>query len=317
MTTLGSVPRTDKGRLEPARAFAARWAPTASRAATALGIVAALGYWWFLTATHGLPADAEAYWKVDPDALYPTGADWRSTGYLYSPAFELVAGWARLIPFDVFVAVWRGLLLAVLVYLAGPLTAPVLLTVPVGSEVNAGNIQLLLALAVVLGFRWPAAWAFVILTKLTPGVGLLWFAVRREWRHLGIALGVTAAIAAATALLWPERWAGYLHLLGGYAPPAYPAGFAFWDRLPWAIVVLVAAGWRGWRWPVVVGAMLAVPIFWPITPSMLVGVLPFLRVATGRWLHGESLAAIAARSRDGQETLPAQASSEAGAILGG
>ena len=43
--------------------------------------------------------------------------------------------------------------------------------------------------AIVLGFRWPFTWAFVLLTKVTPGVGLLWFAVRREWRSLAIALG--------------------------------------------------------------------------------------------------------------------------------
>ena len=28
--------------------------------------------------------------------------------------------------------------------------------------------------------RWPAAWAFVLLTKMTPGIGLLWFAFRRD-----------------------------------------------------------------------------------------------------------------------------------------
>ena len=49
-------------------------------------------------------------------------------------------------------------------------------------ELAGGNISLLLAVAIVVGFRWPAAWAFVLLTKVTPGIGLLWFVVRREWR---------------------------------------------------------------------------------------------------------------------------------------
>ena len=59
-------------------------------------------------------------------------------------------------------------------------------------ELAGGNIHLLLAAAMVLGFRWPATWALVLLTKITPGIGLLWFVVRREWRQLAIALGATA-----------------------------------------------------------------------------------------------------------------------------
>ena len=110
---------------------------------------------------------------------------WRTDGYYYSPAFEFVVGWGRLLPFEVFVAIWRAILLGILVYLAGPFTIFVLFTVPVASEINAGNIQLMLALAVVLGFRWQATWAFVVLTKLTPGIGALWFALRRQWRAFG------------------------------------------------------------------------------------------------------------------------------------
>ncbi len=49
-----------------------------------------------------------------------------------------------------------------------------------------------------IGFRYPAAWSLILLTKITPGIGLLWFAVRREWRALAIALGATAAIASVS-----------------------------------------------------------------------------------------------------------------------
>ncbi len=63
-------------------------------------------------------------------------------------------------------------------------------------DLLVGNIHLMLGAAIVLGFRYPAAWAFPILTKVTPGVGILWFAVRREWRPLFMAVAVTAAVAA-------------------------------------------------------------------------------------------------------------------------
>jgi hypothetical protein len=295
-------------------AFAARWAPVAGRIATGLGVVLAICYWWLLTTTDlGQPVDVRAYWAADPAHLYPSGDDWRATGYLYSPAFELVVGWGRLLPFEVFTAIWRALQLVSVVYLAGPLSVPVLLLYPVASEVNAGNVQLFLALAIVLGFRWPATWAFVLLTKVTPGLGLAWFALRRRWRDLGIALGVTAAIAIATAVLWPDRWAGFVQLMTGHSAPAVsPWYLSFWDRLPWAIGFVVLGAWRGWRWPVVVGSTLALPVFYAISPSLLVGVLPFLREAVGRRL-GYRASEPPAPSDPGQ--LPLQPVPEPGAIL--
>jgi hypothetical protein len=320
--------------LAAARAFAVRWMPFASRVLTGLGIGLAIFYWWLLTGTGGKPADAWAYWSANPAALYPTGDDWRATGYVYSPAFELVAGISRTLPFETFVAVYRAVLLGIVVYLAGPLTMLVLFLFPVASEINAGNIQLLLALAVIASFRWPATWAFVILTKLTPGVGLLWFVLRRQWRHVGIALGVTGLIVVATAMVWPDRWAGYIHLLTAYAPPApNPWYLPLWVRLPFAVAILVVGAWRNWRWTVVAGAALALPIYWSISPSMLLGVLPYLRTAIGRrvGLPGDRRVAGGdrrrswrdlrpIRSRDAGEAfsvgqLPQQPVPESGAIL--
>ena len=74
--------------------------------------------------------------------------------------------------------------LVALVALAGPATLFALLLPPVAAEINAANINFPMGLAIVAAFRWPALWAFPLLTKVTPGVGVLWFAVRREWRAL-------------------------------------------------------------------------------------------------------------------------------------
>jgi len=248
------------------------------------GIVYAAAFWLFYTLNGGEPSDVHAYWAASPHNLYPN-ADLARDGYYYPPPFEFVVSWGRALPFDVFAAIWRGILLAALVYLAGPFTLFVLLTVPVGSEVNAGNIQLLLALAIVLGFRYPAAWAFVMLTKVSPGIGLLWFAVRREWRRLAIALGATAAVAALSLLLWADQWPAYVQLITqGAAPAVKPYYLSLWVRLPFAVAIVVVGALLGWRWTVVVGATLALPVFYPISLSMLVGVLPFVREALGRWM---------------------------------
>ena len=40
------------------------------------------------------------------------------------------------------------------------------------SEISLGNIHIFLALVTVFGLRWPWLWSFVLLTKVTPGVGL-------------------------------------------------------------------------------------------------------------------------------------------------
>ncbi len=80
---------------------------------------------------------------------------------------------------------------------------------PVALELYHGNVHLLMAAAIVLGFRYPVGWSFLLLTKVTPGVGLIWFAVRREWRPLLIALGFTGAlVAVSVASTASSGWTG-------------------------------------------------------------------------------------------------------------
>ena len=66
------------------------------------------------------------------------------------------------------------MLVLVLAGATGPWLALVILLPPVFMELAVGNIHILLGVAIAIGFRWPAAWAFVLLTKVTPGIGLLW-----------------------------------------------------------------------------------------------------------------------------------------------
>ena len=252
------------------------------------GILMAIAYWVMLTfGDLSLSVDAHYYWAADPANLYPHPELAEKNGYNYSPAFELAVAWGRVVPFEVFVAIWRAILLAALVYLAGPFTLFVLFWGPVASEINAANIQILLALAVVVGFRWPGAWAFVILTKLSPAVAMLWFVVRREWRALGIA-AVTTVVLVSVALLLPSRdqWPGYLALISsGSAPSVSPFYLSLWQRLPFAIAIVVVGAWRGWRWTVPVAATLALPVFYFTSLAMLVGVLPFVREWLGAKLQ--------------------------------
>ncbi len=134
--------------------------------------------------------DARAYWRVDLAHPYASSGVGEFSTYLYSPAFAQFLSPLYVLPFEAFFVLWTAASVLVLYWLVRPWPwALLILLLPWTYELFVGQVHLFIAAAIVLGFRWPALWAFNILTKVTPGVGLLWFLVRREWRSLAIALG--------------------------------------------------------------------------------------------------------------------------------
>jgi Glycosyltransferase family 87 len=228
----------------------------------------------------GNAADAHAYFAATGADPYGQSAVGEADAYLYSPAFAQALEPIRWLGWDAFRQIWRTVEVGSLVVLAGPFAAAMPFMPAVAFEINLGNVQLLLALAIVAGFRWPAAWAFVLLTKVTPGIGLLWFAVRREWRSLGIALGTTAAIALVSFAFAPDAWSGWLNALLRAVPP--PSSSPELIPLPLAVRLVIAAAITIWaartnrRWGVVVAAFLAMPLTWTSSASILVGLLALL-----------------------------------------
>jgi hypothetical protein len=219
--------------------------------------------------------EAFCYWIANLHAPYAL-SDWtQQIAYVYSPAFLQAISPLTELPWIWFFGLWTALLLLAVRFLTGPrLFAVGVLLATV--ELVGGNISLLLAAAMVVGFRWPAAWAFVLLTKVTPGIGLLWFAVRREWRSLGIALGTTAIIVAVSATLMPGAWLEWIGLLvrlagrdGTWAAVPIP----FLVRLPVAIVVVVWGARTNRRWTVPVAGMVALPALWYGGLTMLLAVV--------------------------------------------
>ena len=269
-------------------------------------MLALVNYWWLI---HGpLPVDTGGWWAADPHRLYVNVHGGFANKYMYSPAWEFVMAPLRALDLATVGAIWRAAQLIVLAYLAGPFLGFTLFLVPVQSELTVGNIQIFLALAIVAGFRWPATWAAILLTKATPGLGLLWFAIRREWRALGIAIGTTALIAGVSFALHPNLWADWLTLLtANPAPIAPPYYLSFWVRLPFALVAVILGALTGKRWALVVGTTLALPVVYWVSASMLVGVLPYARGAIGRALARwfEARAAWLKARRQAADTLTA------------
>jgi hypothetical protein len=229
--------------------------------------------------------DAHAYWFAWHHAsmygLPPNTAD----AYLYSPAFAQLIWPLAQLPWPLFVAAWAVAGFALYAWLLRPLgrtlAAPLLLfCLP---QAMVGNIWPLLAVVLVCGFRRPGLWALPLLTKVTAGVGVVWFAARGEWRNLLRVLVPTALVVGVSVAISPQLWADWLHILagdgrGGNAAGGYDVPLVY--RLPVALALAVYAARRS-RPGVLAAAMaLACPVFalsYLTSNVFLLAALPRLR----------------------------------------
>jgi hypothetical protein len=230
--------------------------------------------------------DSKAYYLASLDHPYARSLVGGDYAYLYSPAFAQVLAPLRLLPIGWFVALWTLGLVGALAWTARRLALPLLLLQPVIASIALGNVEILIAAAIVAGFRWPAAWAFVLLSKVTPGIGLVWFAARREWRALAIALGATAAIAAVSFAIAPRLWFDWAEVLsrnGGttVSLPTLPG--PLWLRVLAGGVIVVWGARTDRRWTVPVGSAIAVPVGWFTFTAIIVVAVAGLLVRTPDW----------------------------------
>jgi hypothetical protein len=211
--------------------------------------------------------DAFAYWAVDPSDPYTTGVGGLGA-FNYSPPIARLFGLFGLVPWPTFLWIWTALLIGNLVWLGGRgvrflwlLALP-----PVALELYHGNVHLWIAAAIVLGFRYPWTWAFVVLTKVTPGIALVWFGVRREWRQLAISTGVTGVIVAVSMVVDASLWRDWLAFListpEGGSVSQFQISIPLWIRLPTALIVVAWGALTDRRWTVPLAATIALPVLW-------------------------------------------------------
>lgn len=227
---------------------------------------------WAVLYGGGNPVDAYAYWTAGnrPDPYAPQAC----CDFLYAPPF-LAAGWPLWrLPFEVFVGLLRGAELAALLFLAGPFAGLAIFLPPVATEINAANVNLLLMTCLVGGFRWPALWAVILLTKPTAGVGLLWFVVRGEYGRALVPIAVAAGAMVLTTLLQPQWTADYVSMVLSRDPDTGgPFPWPWWARLPLAVPIIVWAARTDRRWALAIGTILAMPQLYFLSPAMLVVLL--------------------------------------------
>jgi hypothetical protein len=226
-----------------------------------------------------------AYWGFDFSDLYGGGMVGVQSTYLYSPAFAQLLAPFSLLPWEAFAALWSALNLGALVWMAGPRLATLLFLIPgspVGDEISTGNLHLLLGAAVVLGFRTSGTWALPLLTKVTPGIGVLWFAGRREWRNLLIAAGVTLGIAAVSFAIGPNLWFDWVDTLRRSSEVAVSSQIAVvpgpvLGRVVVAAGIAIYAGATNRRWLAPLPVFLALPVTWSSGLAILVAMIPLGR----------------------------------------
>jgi hypothetical protein len=227
--------------------------------------------------------DAYAYWAIDLSNLYGESAGNTSAlgAFRYTPVFGQAFAPAHAIPWELFLGLWCVAMAAALVWLAGRNWLLLLAFPPIALELYHGNIHLFMAVAIVVGFRHPVAWAFILLSKVTPGVGVLWFLFRREWRNFALAVGVTAAIAGISVVVAPNLWREYVSTMVDNL--AYDPGHPYPVPIPLPIRTAAAAVlvWWGARtdrpWVVPVAAVLALPIIWFHGFAILAALIPIWR----------------------------------------
>jgi hypothetical protein len=212
----------------------------------------------FFASRDDLGSDAHAYWLTGHHADLYSAAPRHADAYLYSPLFAQLIWPLTQLPWPVFLAVWMAAATAAYAWLVWPLGlewgVPALLLCTL--EVGQGNILGFIGAAAVIGMTRPSAWAFPLLTKVTTGLGPVWFAVRREWRALVWSLGVTAALAAVSIAFSVGAWADWIHFLatnrGGDATLPY--------RLVAGLTLTVIAARRNQAWLLAPAILLASPV---------------------------------------------------------
>ena len=226
--------------------------------------------------------DAYAYWTTRDGDLYDGSGAGTITAYLYSPAFAQLIRPLVILPWPLFVTIWTAINLAIVWWLLGRWSLPAMLFIPIPFEIISGNVHLMYAAAIVIGFRMSASWALPLLTKVTPGIGVLWYAARREWRALSIALGVTAAIVAVSFVLDPSAWSAWIDILRTSSSTPDTVGWyipiPLLYRLPVAAAVALVAGYSGRSWLVPVAVVIAMPVLWLNSFAVLAACVPLWRL---------------------------------------
>jgi Glycosyltransferase family 87 len=197
----------------------------------ALSLLAAVGASMLgvIIATFWLtPGDDLAYWiaghrLVTGQPIYvPADIAFEPFAYHYPPPLaQVLAPVTGVVPALAYAVIYRGLLLLALWELAGRTMLKMLALIafiPMTVAVRSENLEIFMAIGIVLGLqRWP--WLFTVgaLTKVSPGLGIVYLALQRRWRDVAVSVLVGVTITGASLVLAPDLWRAWLDAISGRA----------------------------------------------------------------------------------------------------
>lgn len=257
-----------------------RWRSPLRVGGSAIGVVMLVVFF----SVPGPGFDFYAYWAVDLAEPYRIADGFGA--FHYAPPVIWLAAPFKLLPYDVGYVVWTALMAGLLVWMTRSWALAWCAFPPVASELYHGNIDLLLAAALVVGFRVPAAWVLLPITKVTTGINLIWPVLRRDGRAIAaVALVGVAVIGASLLIQGIEVWRAWMeHLIVRMGRPEAGGALmdvSLWLRLPIAIGVMVMAAVTNRRWLVPISVVLAMPLLWVHSLAALVAIQPLWRSRDG------------------------------------
>ena len=248
--------------------------------------------------------DEVGYWLAGSrllhgQPLYDPGFQTNSPfAYVYPPPMaQVLAPLTAVVSPEIFSALYTGLLLVCLWWLAGrnQLVALALIAyIPVAVELRVRNVHLLLAVLIVLALR--RGWAFWIpaaAIKITPVLGGLYLLAAGRWRE-ALKLGVVGlVILGVSYVVSPQAWRDFFDIVGPRAGNSSGAILPIptWIRFVIGAVLVAAAGLtariavaegRSQRWAevlLVVALTIANPTLYATAFTLLVAILPLWRTA--------------------------------------
>jgi hypothetical protein len=207
-----------------------------------------------------LGIDTHAYWLTGNHGNLYGVAPGKIDAFLYSPAFATLISPLTELAYHPFLAVWSGMEIASFAWLLAPLgwrwAVPLLLLLtPVMTQ---GQIVGFLCISAVVGMTYPAGWVFPLLTKVSSGLGLIWFAARMDWGAVVKVLVATLMVSSISFIITPKYWVDWLQFL--LRSGADSGGFLYVRVITAALITAVAAR-KDKAWLIAPAMWLASPVF--------------------------------------------------------
>jgi hypothetical protein len=243
------------------------------------------------------PGDNLAYWIAGQrlaagEAIFATGeAAFAPYAYHYTPPLaQLLAPLTLAIPTVAYLVVYRAFEFLAVWGLAGRRILPMFALIaflPVAVELRFENVHLFMALAIVLGLRrWPWLFAVGAVVKISPGLGIVYLALRRRWRDAAVAAVLGGLIVLVSVVLDPALWAAWVEAVLERADSTgnslLPAPYLV--RAAAGLGLTVAGGVVGRR----SGELLLVAGITLANPNLALNGFAVLAAAVPIWLAGPS-----------------------------